>query len=933
MARQAVAALLLSLLLSLSLLTGCGGHRPATRTIVLPAATSSGSVPVPPPSGGPAGGGGSAPTTSGSLPTPTTPTPPAGALALRVIGPGPARVLPGANEVLALALELRNATPEPLELRELSPRAEGRLDDPRGVRTARLAEDVDGDGRWDRAIDRVLATAGFQQDDGPLAFGPLRLPLAAGAAVRLLVVLDLGAPAVCGDELRLLLDPAAVRAETAAGLGAPVGVEGVGPLLRLGAWIEPHEALTVAGEGLFPRAARDGQGRTHLGLFQNANLRSVVHYSLFDGRRWSNVDDVSRSASSTAWNQDLAVDAADLPHLAWEEWDGGPGDVAIRWTAFDPQAFSWRPSERVSPGAGLRLAPRLAVTGGVTGAGAAQRVHVVWEQHDTASGEVRIHHRARDAAGAWGAIAEVSSAQPGVQAREPALVPLATGELLIAWSENGGAQSQVRARRLGPGGFSPLEPVARTNGLAARPELLSVGGLTVCAFQDGVDVFVSRRDPQGWSTAVNVSGTPNEVSREPALALHQNVLHVAWVEGSERVSLAEAQGGGFGAPLVLTRGPGARARPALVSEGERLRLVWQDRSLGRQRIFHTWKEPAPLETPRLVAAPGGDPARPAVTLAPDGSALAVWSLDAGGNREVFCAREAGGAFGPAENVSQSAGGSHQPDVAIVGTRSLVVWEEDGPSGFELRYALRDGAGWSTPAAVSSLVQAYTPRLAGEPDGRALLVFTARAPGGDHDVHVARFDGQTWATPVALAPDPAASSWSPSLARRADGAAWAVAWEEEQGPRRELRVAVLDPSGAAQVAPVASAMAGQYAPRVAWAGQNLHVTWVEDGRLKAAVRRAGQAAFDPPLELTQGGSWAPALADAGGQVGLVWEQWTGGDARVLLSLLGPGGWSQAAPLDLSSGPARAPALAGGPAAGLRAVWVEPGKLLERTRRER
>lgn len=903
-------------------LVACGQRAP-TRFLVSPAASTSGVVPVPP---APA-------SSSASAASPTSaaqPVAPQGVVRLRASGPGPARVAPGTSELLALALTVENATTEPLELRALTPRARGRLDDPTGVLTARLAEDRDGDGRFDRNVDRVLATAGFQQDDGPLPFAPLRLPLAPGAALRLLVILDLGVPAVASDDLQLVLDPAAATALSLAGLPAAVEVEApAGPVLRLGEWVEPHEAFALAGEALLPRAARDARGRTHVGVFQNHNLRSTVHYTVFDGRRWSPADEVSRSASSTAWNQDLAVDQDGLPTLAWEEWDGGPGDVSIRWSAFDPVGFRWLPSERVNaPGSGLRLAPRLLALG----AGSGRAVHAVWEDHDVLTGGLRVHHARRDATG-WSAIAEVSSAAAGVRAGEPALSALPGGAVLVSWAENG-AGSEVRCRRLDPSGaWSPVEVVARAAGLAARPELLADGAVIHCAFQDGDEVLVARRDAQGWSAPVNVSRSPNVVSREAALAAHQGRLYLAWVEGNERLSVAEGQGGAFSAPLVLTRGPGARARPVFASEGERLRLLWQDRSLGRQRVFETWREPAPLEAPRAVAAPGGDPTRPAIALDAEGRARVAWSVDAGGNPEVFCAAEEGQGFGPAENVSGSASASHQPAVAAIGTRTLVVWEEDAPGGFELRWAAREAAGWSPPAAVGSQSPAYTPRLAADPDGTALLVYTARTAGGEFDLHLRRFDGHTFGPPLPLAPDPAASSWSPALARRPDGAGWAVAWEEERGPRRELRVALIDRTGAAQVAAVASAIAGQYAPRLTWAGADLHAAWVEDGRVKTAVRRAGQPAFEAPQELSAGGSWAPSLAVAGEDVALSWEQWTGGDARVLLSLLGPAGWSAPAPLDFSRGPARAPALIGAPWAGLRAVWVEPGRVVERARRER
>ena len=210
------------------------------------------------------------------------------------------------------------------------------------------------------------------------------------------------------------------------------------------------------------------------------------------------------------------------------------------------------------------------------------------------------------------------------------------------------------------------------------------------------------------------------------------------------------------------------------------------------------------------------------------------------------------------------------------------------------------------------------------------MWTARTPAGDFDLRWATHDGQRWSQPADLAPVASSDSWSPHAAHSAAGVL-AVAWEEEAG-RRELRVATIAPGGAAQVAAVASTVAGQYAPRVAWDDDDLHIIWAEDGRIRAAVRRAGQPAFEPPQDLTQGGSWAPDLAVSQGVVVATWEQWSGQDARVLQAALGPQGWSTPVALDMGDGPSRRAASLGGPR-GLITGWSEPGRIVVRERRSR
>lgn len=896
-------------------ITGC---REGSRPVPLPATASTGTIPY--------GTGAVTGTIGSATPASTSPT----RLRATLLGPGPQRVERDAQEVTVLALRLEALGPDPVEVTGLTLRAAGTLDDAAGTTTARLAIDVDGDGAYDRSVDRVLSSGGFASDDGPLDLRFLALLLAPAAPVDLLVVLDLSGQGEAHEDQRLTLE--AVVAHDAAGRATPIDLPaGPGAWLRLGAWVTPHEALAVAGEALRPRALRDAHGRTHVGLFQNLNMTSNVWYSLHDGRSFSPPDNVSR-AGRTAWNQDLGLDAAGLPHLAWEQYEDATGDFAIRHSQFDPVAFGWTPHVVLSGAAGgMQVNPRVLVD-------AAGDVDVVWEDWGPGSTTPRVAHRRR-AGGVWSQIAEVTSAGTStlLQARDPALAALTGGEALIAWAEVEPGRAEVRARRRTQAGWGPVEVVAQGQGVVERVELLDEGGTTHLLYVDQGRVLHARRTAQGWSRPVDVSRGA-AVASEPAMGLWQGALHVAWIEargGGNHLAYARTQGGGFTAPELLTLGQGdvSRKHPVVVPEGDRLRLLWQDRRLGRQRIFTTWREAGALEAPRQVAPPGGDPGRPALALDAEGRLHAAWSVDAGGNAEVFHAVEdaPGAGFGTPENASRSPGGSYQPTLAAAGRALHLAWEQEQGGAFAVLVASRGPAGWSTAAAVSSGARAYAPRLAGLPDGRAALVWTEEVAPGDFDVQLALHDGRAFAPAVAVDPRAGTSAWSPTVALAPSGAV-AVAWEEEGAGRREVLVAVVTPI-TTTVTGVAAPQAGQYAPRLAWSGDDLWAAWVEDGRLRAAVRRAGQAAFDAPLELTIGGSWAPDLAVTPAGVVVAWEQWTGGDARVLLAALAPTGAGAPVALDEAPGPARRAALTAAPTGGLHAAWSAQGSIWTRTRRAR
>jgi hypothetical protein len=910
------------------MLGGCGesGRTRYVQATAAPASSNTGFTNL----GTPQSPGSTAPTTTSSGGSqPTTPAAP-GELVVRPLGPGPSRVPAQASEVLALAFSLHNTGSQDLQIDGLTLRAAGRLDDALDVSTLRLAEDVDGDGGFDRAIDRVLASAGFTQDDGQATFSPAGLVIAPGARFQSLVTVDLTGSGRANHGLRLIAETGAVQATTLAGGSVRVDLRPfAGPLLKLGGWVEAHEAFAVQGDGLRPTAARDANGNTHVALFQNYNFNSDVWYSFYDGRTYTTPDGVSRS-SNTAWNQDLAV-AGGLPHIVWEEWETGPGDVGIRYATFDAVNFGWTTSEVVgySP-ADTAQDPRLVVDAQGT-------VHVVWEEWVGAIAP-RLLYRRRGAGG-WSAIVEIAPTAPQTQPTDPSLALLPTGDVVVAWVHNAPGQNQVRLRQIDgvSGTLGQTLVAAQAAAPVERTELLVDAADLHLLYGENGDVLHTRRVGQGtWSSPASVSRSPLVFSRNPTMTIWNGGLHVAWVEDGTQIAHAARQGGAFGPVELLTPVPAGqtpfRDFPTIVPEGDRLRVLWQDWSPGRQRIYTTWTEASPFEAPRTVTAPGGDPSHPQADLGPLGDLHVVYGLDAGGNAEVFYAREdaPGAGFAVPENVSRSNTPSHKPGVARVGSQSVVVaWEEESAVGFEIRLAQRSATGWGTPAVVSSGT-AYSPCLAGGADGRAALVFSQQTAAGDFDLVLRTFDGAAWGAPAAVAADPASNAWNAHLARTPSEVA--IVWEQEAGGRNEVFLARVSAAGTS-VAPIASSASSQYVPQVAFAGADLHAVWAEDGRVRTAVLRAGQAAFDAPLDLTQGSSWAPTIAAAGDVVTITWEQWQGSDARVQQVHLTAQGWSTPEVLDSSRGASRSTASAGSISGGIHAFWVEPGRLVERARRSR
>jgi hypothetical protein len=899
-----------TVLLSLVLFAvACGHHRP---TVFLPASTTAAattaSSPTPPPLSTP-----TLPPTASPVTTAATSQPPAQpSLQVEVTGPGPQRIDRQAAEISALAFEIRATSPATLS--SIRIRGEGSLEDDRDVQTARLALDLDGDGRFDRALDRVISTAGFPQDDGVLEF-LVHENLVPSQALQLVVALDLSGTARLQSTLRLRLEADALSLSSGP---APV-VPAAGPQLRVGRWVEPHLAFFTPGDGLFPRAVRDSQGRTHVSLYQNHNGNSDVWYTVFDGRSFSPVDDVSHSRA-TSWHQDLAVDANGAPYLVWEAWDTRFFDYGVRFSRFDGQAFAWTPTESLSDEAGL--APRVAHSG--------SEVHVVWEGRNGG-----VFHR-RSTANGWSDVAEISSATASARAGQPSLCALPSGEVLALWAENDLNRSEVRARVLDSGsGYGTLEVVGNAPQTVERPVAVADASAVQAVFEWGGEIYLARRGPQGWLAARNLSNSAAQ-SSEATLTLHGSPprAHVAWIEDetgggptATQIAYVEESGGGFSQPELLTRGLGARQSVTIVSEGERLSVLWQDWSPGRQRIFTTWKEPSPWNAGRSITEPNAEPSRASLARTRSGALGAAYALDAGGNSEVWIARadDPSGTFQRPVNVSRSAAPSYAPSLAAVGSDALwAAWEEETPQGFRIFAARGDTTGWTTPAAISSAFPAYTPRLA-TGDGELNAVWSAAGASGRQEIQTRSLQAGAWGSIATLASDAQAELRAPDLAATPGGLV--CVYEREANGRREVWCATRQGS-TVSIAAVASSASGQYAPRVVTQGHRVAVIWVEDGRVYVAGRAAGASGFSAPALLNAGSAWSVDLAFAGETLWAVWEQWSGGEVRATAARLGPQGWSAPTPLDRSGDAARRLSALGTPTGGLDVTWSEPTRLVLR-----
>jgi len=412
----------------------------------------------------------------------------------------------------------------------------------------------------------------------------------------------------------------------------------------------------------------------------------------------------------------------------------------------------------------------------------------------------------------------------------------------------------------------------------SRAAAIALGAIAVA----GAAGAAQAAAPAGrvWERPQRIS-LPNVVD-EPQVAVGPDGTATAvWTrggfeEGTESLRLAIVEWAGLGAdghwsePEVLSPGTlsiGARvvadARGDVVAAWSGPDGVWTvDRPAGA-----TWGAPFRLSAP---GSPSGG-----VQLAMNGAgeAVAVWLRDAGGGRPALDAarRGADGSWGPAQTISAPDEGVASPAVAIApdGLAAAVWLRMDGPV-LQARAATMDGV-WAPAADLSAPVESRTPLSPTEPSvaagpGGAVAAWSLEDRRGARAVQVAAFTPAAgWEPPRTLAAAQRTPR-SPQVAIDGEGTMLA-GWGGVEGA---VRVAAR-PRGGPWGAPVVVSRSPGHGcgasliPRIAGgpAGQAI-VVWHELtplGDVLEASERDPSGAWSTPRDLSAPGSDAPDVAIA------------------------------------------------------------------------
>ena len=190
------------------------------------------------------------------------------------------------------------------------------------------------------------------------------------------------------------------------------------------------------------------------------------------------------------------------------------------------------------------------------------------------------------------------------------------------------------------------------------------------------------------------STSANGLSRlpSPAIAAHGNGVYIVWSEsstesGDREISFRNSVDGGvtFGDTVNLSNSEGDSIQSTISVDRKNVYVAWADETLGGDDLFSIlYRKSAngglTFGGTLNLSQGAGSSIQPSIA-ASKNSVHIVWSAGEISAGEIFYRKSvnAGTTFGDIRNLSNNAGNSEAPAIAVSNTNVYVVWS-DGSSG-------------------------------------------------------------------------------------------------------------------------------------------------------------------------------------------------------------------------------------------------------------
>src|SRR4030043_390533 len=362
-------------------------------------------------------------------------------------------------------------------------------------------------------------------------------------------------------------------------------------------------------------------------------LFSAIAY----GDTWTTGKRLTNNAGSSSYPA-IAVDGSNI-YVVWE--DNTPGNLEIYFKKSDDGGVTWTTNKRLTTNAGARY-PSIAVNG--------PNIYVVWTAYTT----------------------------PG------------SFEIYFKKSEDGGVT------------WSPNKRLTNNSGISCCPAIAADGPNIYVVWQDDTpgnyEIYFKKSDDGGATWSANERLTNNAgTSSYPAIAVDNSNIYVVWqnfmpTPGSFEIYFKKSDDGGatWTTSKRLTNNAGPSLLPAITVDGSNIYVVWYDDTPGNPEIYFKKSDDggATWTTNKRLTNNAGYSYVPAIAV--DGSNICVvWEDYTPGNYEIYFKKsdDGGATWATNKRLTNNAGDSRYPAIAVDGSNIYVVWQNfiPTPANYEIYF--------------------------------------------------------------------------------------------------------------------------------------------------------------------------------------------------------------------------------------------------------
>jgi len=365
------------------------------------------------------------------------------------------------------------------------------------------------------------------------------------------------------------------------------------------------------------------------GQFISVLVLLLLFSTIAYGTTWTTNKRLTNNAGS-AFYPAIAVDGSNI-YVVWE--DDTPGNREIYFKKSIDEGVTWSPNKRLTNNAGDSSYAAIAVDG--------SNIYVVWS--DDISGNYEIYFKKSIDGGA-------------------------------TWSTN---------KRLTYTGYLPA---------------IAVDGSNVYVVWNNHtgrhwEIYFKMSDDGGvtWSTnkrltyAAGISNNNN-----PVIAVDGSNIYVVWEDDTPQIYFKKSVDGGatWSTNKRLTNSARGSDYPAIAVGGSNIYVVWEDDTPWNEEIYFKTSADggATWTANKRLTNNAGYSTNPVIAV--DGSNIyVVWEDDTPGNWEIYfkMSDDGGVTWSTNKRLTNNAGYSNNPAIAVYGSNIYVVWQDTAPGHYEIYF--------------------------------------------------------------------------------------------------------------------------------------------------------------------------------------------------------------------------------------------------------